>query len=439
MNAERPRFSSRLGILFAFIGVAVGLGNVWRFPYMASAFGGGAFLVVYVVILLAFGVPALLAELALGRMTGRGPVGAFSRVGVPGGRLIGAVLFFGVLMAVSYYTVVVGWVLRYFLVSVSGEIGRVAPDAFFQSMLGGFGGQIVMTALVIALVGLVLGLGIRKGVERVSAVGMPLLFLLLLVLIARSLTLPGAGAGLRYYLWPDFSRMTPGVVAAALGQVFFSLSLGGTYLLTYASYLPADVDLKRTALGVGIGDLAAAVFAGFVIVPAAVAFGLALDSGPPLTFITVPRIFAHVPAGALFASLFFGLLFFAAFLSDVAAFEVLVAGVVDGLGWSRRRAVPLFCAAVLVLALVPMRSLDYIVTSDLLWGSTLQPLGSAVTLLALGWVVGLGRALEEANRGRDGPPVGRLWFYWIKYVVPVGVAVILVLGLRDAFRALLGA
>jgi NSS family neurotransmitter:Na+ symporter len=433
-SAGRPRFGSGFGLLMTFIGVAVGLGNVWRFPYMAGAFGGGAFLLVYIVLLAAFGIPTLMAELALGRMTRRGPVGAFTRIGMPGGAVVGWVLFITVLVALSYYTVVVGWVLRYTFISASGAIAEIAPESFFESVLGGFWGQFLMTAIVLALVAVVLVLGIKKGVERVSKVGMPLLFLLLFVLIARSLTLPGAGAGLSYYLYPEFSMIDAGVVAAALGQLFFSLALGGTFLMTYASYLGDDVDLRKSAVTIGVGETLASILAGFVILPAAVALGIEVGSGPPLTFVTAPSIFARVPGGAIFATLFFGLLFFAAFLSAVAGFEVLVAGVADEHGWDRKVAVKVFCGAALLLSIVPMQSLDYILKSDLFWGSTMQPIGSALALIGLAWVVGLGRALEEANKGITGPPIGRFWFYWIKYVVPIGIVVILVFGLRDVFR-----
>jgi len=434
-GSTRPRFTSAFGVLMTFIGVAVGLGNVWRFPYMVGAFGGGAFLVLYLVILAAFGIPALMAEFSLGRLTRRGPMGAFSRIGMRGGKTVGWLFFITVLMALTYYTVVVGWVLRYAIVSLTGSIDTIEPAAFFDSVLGGFWGQFLMTVVVLALVAVVLLAGIKNGVERVSVVGMPLLFLLLFVLIGRSLTLPGAGEGLRFYLVPDFSKIDASVVTAALGQVFFSLSLGGTFLVTYASYLPDDVNLKRSAVSVGVGETLAAILAGFVIVPAAVALGIQLNSGPPFTFITAPSIFAQIPGSALYAMLFFGLLFFAAFLSDVAAFEVLVAGLVDEHRWKRKTAVVVLCLAALILAIVPMMSLDYILKSDLFWGSTMQPLGSALALLALAWVVGLGRALEEANKGNTGAPVGRLWFYWIKYVIPAGIGLILIAGLRDMFKA----
>ncbi|MGD2153783.1 MAG: sodium-dependent transporter [Gemmatimonadales bacterium] len=434
-SAGRPRFASAFGLLMTFIGVAVGLGNVWRFPYMAGAFGGGAFLLVYLFLLFAFGIPALMAELALGRMTRRGPVGAFTRIGMPGGAVIGWVLFVTVLVALSYYTVVVGWVLRYTFISAGGAIGEQPPESFFEAMLGGFWGQFLTTGIVLALVAAVLILGIKRGVERVSKIGMPLLFVLLFVLIARSLSLPGAGAGVTYYLYPEFSMINAGVVTAALGQLFFSLALGGTFLMTYASYLDDDVDLRKSAVTIGVGETLASVLAGFVILPAAVALGVAVGSGPPLTFVTAPSIFARIPGGAAFATLFFGLVFFAAFLSAVAGFEVLVAGVADEHGWNRKVAVLVFCGAALLLGVVPMQSLDYILKSDLFWGSTMQPIGSALALIGLAWVVGLGRALEEVNKGVGRRPVGRFWFYWIKYVVPIGIGVILVLGLREMYGA----
>lgn len=432
---ERPHFASRFGAVMAFIGVAVGLGNVWRFPYMAGAFGGGAFLLVYLVLLFAFGIPALTAELTLGRLTRRGPLGAFTAIGMRGGKAVGWLLVVTVLMATSYYTVIVGWVLRYLVAALRGAIGSIDPQVLFDATTAGTAGQLTAAAAVFALTAVVLILGIRHGVERISVVGMPLLFVLLLALIARSVTLPGAMAGVRHYLVPDFARIDFGVVTAALGQVFFSLALGGTFLLTYASYLPRHVNLRSSAIGVGVGETLAAILAGFVIIPAAVAFGLELSSGPPLTFVTVPSIFARIPAGGLFAVAFFGLLFFAAFLSVVAAVEVLVATVTEAFGWPRRTAVLALCGLELVLAVIPTLSVDYILRSDLIWGSTMQPVGSAMVMLGLAWVVGLGKTLTEVNAGNPGRPVGRLWFYWIKYVVPAGIAVILALGLTDVFAA----
>lgn len=434
----RPTFGSFFGALMAFIGVAVGLGNFWRFPYMAAAFGGGAFLLVYLGIVLAFGVPAAAAEFTLGRLTRRGPLGAFRAIGMPGGRAVGWLVVITIFVASSYYAVVVGWVLRYTGYAVTGAMGRSAPDALFQSLLGRFDTQFGATAVVLGLAALVLIRGVQAGIERWSAIGMPVLFVLLIVLIARVLTLPGVGEGLRFYFVPDFGKVNAGVIAAALGQVFFSLSLGGTFHVTYGSYLSETTDLPRSAWGMAIGDTLAAVFAGLIIVPAAVIFGLDLAGGPPLTFVTVPRIFGHLAGGSAFAALFFGLLFFAAFLSAVAGLEVVVAMLMDEFQVSRWKAVVGLCGIELLLAIPAMRSVDWILKSDLFWGSTMQPIGSACALVALGWVVGKGRALEEVRRGARGQGFGPLWFYWIRYVVPVGIAVILVLGLKDVFVTFLG-
>ncbi|MFQ5772162.1 MAG: sodium-dependent transporter, partial [bacterium] len=375
-----------------------------------------------------------MAELTLGRMTRRGPLGTFLKIGMKGGRFVGWLLFFTVFMATSYYSVVVGWVLKYILISVNGQIMQIEPGAFFNEVLGGFWGQFGATAVVIFLVGVVLFFGIQRGVENISKMAIPFLFVLFLVLIARSLTLPGAATGLKYYLWPDFSKIDFSVAAAALGQVFFSLSLGGTFLLTYASYLPEQTSIKNSALSTGVGDGLAAIFAGLVIVPAALALGVKMNSGPSLTFIVVPTIFEKLPAGALFATMFFSLLFIAAYLSDVAAFEVLIATLVDELNWSRQQAIIWLGVAELALAIISMKSLDFLLKNDLIWGSTMQPVGSALVLIGLTWIVGLRKALLEANKGNHSGQVGRFWFYWSKYVIPLGIAVILILGLKDVFN-----
>ncbi|MFQ5602225.1 MAG: sodium-dependent transporter [bacterium] len=433
-RATRQKFGSAFGIAMSFIGVAVGLGNVWRFPYMAAAFGGGAFLIVYFLLLSVFGIPALMAELTLGRMTRRGPLGAFTQIAMRGGKFVGWLLFFTVFMATSYYSVVVGWVLKYFFISLNGKISHIQPAPFFDAVLGGFWGQFQTTAVVIFLAMVVLYWGIKRGVEKVSKWAIPLLFLIFLILMVRTLSTPGAAEGLKFYLWPDFSKIDFSVTAAALGQVFFSLSLGGTFLLTYASYLPDHSNIKLNAISTGLGDGLAAVFAGLVIVPAAFTFGLELDSGPSLTFIIVPSIFNNLSGGVVFAALFFALLFIAAFLSNVAAFEVLITTLVDELNWTRKKAILLLGAVELALATVSMNSLDFLLKNDLIWGSTMQPIGSALVLLGLTYMVGLRKTLLEANKGNSGTPLGRFWFYWSKYVIPVGIAVILALGLKDVFH-----
>lgn len=431
---DRQSFASAFGAIMSFVGVAVGLGNVWRFPYMASAFGGGAFLLIYFLLLVIFGVPALMAELTLGRMTRRGPLSAFASAGMLGGRVVGWALFVTVLMAASYYSVVVGWVLEYVVISVTGDLVRVEPGAFFDQVLGGFWGQFFSTAAIILGVAVVLLTGIKSGIERVSGWGVPLLFGLFVLLMVRALTLPGAFDGLKFYLWPDFSRIDSSVVAAALGQVFFSLGLGGTFLLTYASYLPDHANIRLSAFSTGLGDGLASIFAGLIIVPVAFTLGVPLESGPSLTFLTMPAMLARMPAGALFAVLFFALLLIAAYLSNVAAFEVLITSLVDELRWKRRRAIVIICAAELALATLSMKSLDFLLKNDLIWGSTMQPIGSAMVMVALAWFVGLQRTLRHLQPEAETSRLNRIWFYWMKFAIPLGIVVILALGIKDVFN-----
>lgn len=431
----RENFSSKFGLLMSTIGVAVGLGNVWRFPYMAGKFGGGAFVLLYIVLVLAFGVPALMAEFTLGRLTGRGPLGAFPKAGLPGGKFFGWLLFITVFMATSYYTVVIGWVLYYFVSSVSGAYVGMDTGAFFDATLGDLGVQFFTTAIIIIAIIIVLMYGVQKGIERVSKFAMPALFIMMVILMIRSITLPGAAEGIMFYLVPDFSKITGSTVLGALGQAFFSLSLGGTFMMCYASYMSKNENIPQTALYTAIGDTTAGLLAGMVILPAAFAVGLEVTSGPALTFITAPAIFLRMPGGMLFASLFFLLLLLAAYLSDVASFEVLVSTLVDEFKWSRKKALILFGIAELVVAIPSMISVDFLSKNDLIWGSTMQPFGSAITMIALAWFVGRGKALEEINKGVE-KPINPFWIFWIKYIVPTGIFIILVLGLKDLITQL---
>jgi NSS family neurotransmitter:Na+ symporter len=256
---------------------------------------------------------------------------------------------------------------------------------------------------------------------------MPLVFLSLLVVIARSVTLPGAAEGLRFYLLPDLSKIDGPAVLAAMGQVFFSLSLGGTFFLLYGSYLRPDENIPVTAVQTAFGDMSAALLAGLAVLPAVFAMGVEPTSGPSLLFITLPGVFGAMPGGHLGGGLFFAAFFVAAFLSAVAGMEVLVDGAGHYFGWSRGRAVVVLVGADLLLSLPSMSSSSYLMWNDRLWGSTMQPVGSALTLLALGWYVSRGRALTEVNRGSS-IGVGSFWIFWIRWVIPVSIVVILAYG-----------
>lgn len=429
MPEARETFGSRFGSLMALLGVAVGLANVWRFPYMAGTFGGAAFVALYLLFTLFLGIPAIMAEWTLGRLTRQGPAGAFVTAGMPGGRGIGFLLFFTVFMAESYYTLVVGQVLFYAFESFLGRgSSGMDPAAFYDTTLTGITfWNLSVTAITFLSVGLVVHLGVRKGIESLSSFVMPLVFLSLLVVILRSVTLPGAGEGIRFFLLPDLGKINPQTALAALGQVFFSLSLGGTFFLLYGSYLRADEDIPRTAIQTALGDLSAALLGGLAILPAVFAMGVEPTSGPSLLFITLPGVFARMPGGAVIGAIFFGALFGAAFLSAVAAMEVLVDGIRHYFGWSRGRSLVLLVGLDFLVALPSMASSRILAWNDLIWGSTMQPVGSALTLIGLGWFVIRGRTLDEINRGSS-IAVGSFWIFWIRWVIPAAIVVILLYG-----------
>ena len=416
-------------MVLALLGVAIGLGNFWRFPYMMGIFGGGAFLAIYVAVVVVVGVPATLAELTLGRATRRGPVGAFQAAGLPAGKQIGGLLFFGVAMAMTYYLVVLGWILAYFCLALAWLFGLAEMRAeSFAALHANWPLQMLFAALVAAASGVVVSRGVRRGIERVSRAFLPLFGVLTVLLAMWSLSLPGAGAGLAYIFTFDWHALTPLAVMAAVGQAFFSLGLGGTFLVIYGSYLPDSAPLHyRTLTTVG-GDLFASLLGVLVIMPVAFAYGLSPASGPPLLFEVLPSAFQAMPAGPLFAALFFLGLGAIAFLSGVAAVEVLVGSLRDLLGWSRRRTVWWVVAGLVLLGLPAMLSLDYIVWSDLVWGSTMQPVGSVAAMAALAWGLGRTRVRRELALSGQLPRWVNLWFVWVRWVIPIAVLLALLSG-----------
>jgi NSS family neurotransmitter:Na+ symporter len=408
------------------IGVAVGLGAVWRFPYMVGKFGGAAFVLFYMAIVFFVGIPALMAEWTLGRHTRRGTLGSYEKGGFPGGKYVGALLFFIVFWATGYYSNAVGWVgfhaLGEFLNAFGVKLNAAAilpPQEGFN--LTSFLLQLMMTGFVIFTCGIVLVKGLRKGIERASKWIVPTLFSILIILIIRSVTLRGASAGIKWYIGSfRFSELTPSVMAAALGMAFFSMSLGGTFMVIYGSYLNKTANMPKNAILTGIGASTAGILAGFVIFPAVFSFGLEPDSGPGLIFSTLPKTFDMMPVGWLFGLLFFLGLFGAAFLSDVAAFEVLVGGAVDNSKIERKKAVFIICGIVYVLAIPPMINFKIFLPWDLTFGSGMQALGSLLAVITAAWCIKRSAALKELTEGRAKPfPLFLYW--WIRIVVPAAI------------------
>lgn len=421
----RETFGSRLGVLATMVGLAVGLGNVWRFPYMVGQFGGAAFILVYLVIAVVIAVPALMGEWSLGRHTRLGTLGTYEAIGVPGGRGVGWLLCLIVWAAVAYYTNAIGWVLYHALgQAVTGFGGALDAAAVLPPESGfsatSFGLQIACMVTVLSLEAAIILRGVRAGIERISTVVTPVLFVTLLIIIARSLTLPGAGEGVRWLFAFQPSDITANVAIAALGQVVFSVGLGGTLMVVYGSYLSDEIDIRADATWTVLGDSAAGLLAGLAIFPAVFALGLEPGSGPGLLFTTLPQVFAQLPVGWVFGLLFFGGLFGAALLSGIAAFEVLVAGFTDHLSWSRRRATWTVYAGSLLLALPPMVNLEIFVPWDLTFGSGGQTFGTLVAVLTVGWVMHRATLLEQIA-GPDPSGLDRALVRWLRWVVPFGV------------------
>jgi neurotransmitter:Na+ symporter, NSS family len=425
-GATRETFASRFGTAMTMLGVAIGLGNVWRFPYLVGRFGGAAFVLFYVVIVVLIGIPALMAEWTLGRHTQRGTLGAFVRGGLPLGNAVGWLLFVVVIAATGYYSSVVGWVMYFGLDELARGLGIGWDATAILPPNDGFSArslvlQLVCTGVVILTCALVLVRGLRRGIERASRWIMPMLFVVLIVLVARSLTLPGAGAGVRWYIGKfDPGAFTARAFVAALGHTMFTLSLGGTFMVVYGSYLNPRDGLRTNAIVTATGDTLAGLLAGLAIFPAVFAFGLEPSSGPGLLFATIPRVFAQVPAGWVFGFLFFAGLFGAAYLSDVASFEVLVAGITDNTRISRTKAVWLTSALVYLLAIPPMLNMRVFVPWDLTFGSGMQTLGSLLAVLTVGWAFDRSTALRELSSS-GAAPVPAWLYHWIRYVIPFAI------------------
>jgi NSS family neurotransmitter:Na+ symporter len=422
----RETFGSRFGTIMTMIGVATGLGNVWRFPYMAGAFGGSAFVLFYTLVAVVIGVPALMTEYALGRHTRRGTVGAFAAGGFPAGRGVGWFFFAVVVAATAYYSAVIGWVLYFAIAQGVHAAGAPIDASAILPPDGGFNAtsfvlQLACTGTVLVACAVVLVRGLRAGIERASTIIMPALFVILGVLLLRSLTLPGADEGVRWFILKfNVADLTPPVMVAAIGQMVFSLSLGGTFMVVYGSYLDDAENLTRTAIWTVAGDTGSSLLAGLAILPAVFALQMEPAQGPQLIFSTLPQVFDAIPAGWVFGLLFFAGLFGAGFLSNVAALEVLIAGLVDNLHVERRRAVWYMAAAAFVISIPPTINTGIFVPWDLTFGSGMQTLGALVAVVTVGWCMNRGAALAALSRGSARPVP--LWLYlWIRFGIPSGI------------------
>ncbi len=450
--STKSQFATKIGLVAATVGSAIGLGNVWRFPAETQANGGAAFLLVYIICVLCLGIPVMLAEFSLGRGGRSDAVGVFKSLSPgKGWWLVGAVAVLASYLILCYYMVVAGWTLEYLFESVTGSLYEGASTSSGDGLRNVFAAKmdeyvgndirpLVFTFIMVGInIAVLLG-GVQKGIEKLSNVLMPLLFIILVGLCCVTLSLPDAGSGVRFFLEPDFSKITPRVLVDGLGQAFFSLSLGMGILITYASYYPSSTRLGRTSVIVALLSLLVAVLMGLIIFPAVKSFGLDRESleGATLVFVTLPEVFVNLPWPRLWSSLFFVLLLVAALTSTVSIAEVSVAMLQDRLGLSRRRAtltvmlpLLLFSAACSlsfgslsgfrIFGLTVFGLLDTFTTDILL------PLGSIAVCIYMGWFAPRGLLADELSnkgslRSRWTAPV----LFVIRYIAPLLIAMILV-------------
>lgn len=438
----REHWGTRLGFVLAAAGSAVGLGNIWRFPYLVGENGGGAFLLIYLALVLTIGLSVVLAEITIGRAAQRDPAGAFAKLK---GGLWPIVGYLGIAVGfiiLSFYSVIGGWTIAYIGKMVGGELSAEGADltSSFTSFIGDPAVPLGFHALFMALTVLIVLKGIGEGIERWTKILMPGLFILLIVLIGRSLTLDGAGPGIDFYLAPDFSKVTGATISNALSQAFFSLSLAMGIMITYGSYIGRSENLPKATLMVTLLDTAVAVLAGLLIMPAVFAFGVEPSAGPSLTFITLPGVFAQMPGGVIFGAMFFVLLAIAALTSSVSLLEVSVSYLIDELNVKRSTAAIIL--GVLCFALGVPSSLSLGVWSDItvfgmgfldlfdyITAKIMMPVGGILISLFVGWVIWPRAQAEVTNDGTVNFALMQAWGWMCRVVAPAAIAWILIWGL----------
>ena len=443
--SKRDSFGSRLGVIAAAAGSAVGLGNIWRFPYILGENGGGAFLIIYLVIVFSIGIPVMMSELVIGRRSQRNPVGAFKTLAPrKPWYFVGMMGIVAAFMILAFYTAVAGWTLEYiYQTLIGGFVGKSSAE--LSSMFESFRSESLRPALwfsvfMLATAGIVLG-GVRKGIEKSTKIMMPLLFVLLIVMCIKALSLPGAGKGVEFLFRPDFSKITGNTVLMALGQAFFSLSIGMGTLITYGSYIPKDNKLGSTAVQVSMVDLLVAVLAGLAIFPAVFAFGISPSSGESLTFIVLPSIFQQMTGGMIFAFSFFFLLAIAALTSTISVLEVIVAYFSEQLNLSRRTAILIATASMFILGIsaslswglmsgVKLFGLNIFDLFNFTTANILLPLGGLLIVAFLGWFFPGRETKDELSNGRT----LRLRYYSlyrfaIRFLAPLAIALVFLNGL----------
>ena len=422
-SGKRDQWGSKFGFIMAAAGSAIGLGNVWRFPYITGKYGGGALVVIYLLFVIFIGTSVMLAELAIGRKARLDSVGSFKKLGGGAWPLVGWLGFFCAFVILSYYSVTTGWTVAYMFKSLGGLMEQAAVSGGAADAFVAFVSDPVLTILCLMVVmASVVGVayrGISGGIEKSCKVLMPALFVIILILIVRSVTLPGAEAGLRFYLLPDFSKVSAEGILAAVGQGFYSLSLGMGIMITYGSYLGSHEDMPKLTRTIVLLDTSVAFMAGLVIFPA---------------------VFAQMPMGAIFSFAFFALLFIAAFTSCISLFEVVVTFAVDELHWNRAKSALAMGAAITLLGVPSALSVgghipqvfgkDFLDALDFITNNAIMPIGGIFVSIFVGWIWTKGALDEISNRGELKFKFYKAWLWICRLIAPVCITAVFITGLK---------
>ena len=444
-NEKRAGFTSGFGAVAAAAGSAIGLGNIWRFPYTAGQNGGGAFLLIYIVFVFMLGVPLIMSEFVMGRRSGHNVLGAYRSLAPQrkAWQSAGWLAILSAFMIYSFYSVVAGWTFNYIILAGAGKFEGQSAEAIskiFSDFTTHAWHPVFYMGLFIFFTAGVVVKGVQKGIEKTCKVLMPVLLLLMILLCVRSVTLDGASKGLEFLFKPDFSALTAGGVLSALGQALFSLSLGMGCLVTYGSYVRKEDNLLKTSVSIAAADTLIAVLAGVAIFPAVFAFGMSPASGPSLVYEVLPNVFNALPLGILFATLFFVLLTIAALTSTISLLEILVSWAVEELHMKRIVAT-VFCS-VLVFAIGVLCSLSFGPLSDVTVGGLtifgifdkltatyFMPIGALALTLFVGWQMPSADSFDElSNGGTLKCTYYKIWLFTVRYLAPIALAVILIAG-----------
>ena len=446
MAEKRSSFSGKLGFVLATAGSAVGLGNIWRFPYLAAQYGGGIFLLVYIILALTFGFALMCAEIAIGRKTGVSAIGAYKKLDKRFS-FLGLLTSLVPIIILPYYSVIGGWIIKYLVQFVSGGMAQAATDGFFDNFISSPVEPIGWFFLYLGATAIVVLSGVEKGVEKVSKVMMPILVVLTIFIAVYSLFMPGAVDGLIYYIKPDFSKFSITTVLAAMGQLFYSMSLAMGIMITYGSYMKKDVGIESSVKQIELFDTGVAFFAGLMIIPAVFAFSggdeSALGKGPSLMFVTLPKVFETMPGGSVIGAIFFLMVLFAALTSSISLMETIVSIVMDKFGLGRKKA----CLTVILLSIILglLSTLGYSIWSevkiigfqfldffDFISNSVIMPIVALLTCILIGYIIKPQALIEEIEQGGKFKRK-TLFTIVIKYIAPICIVAILIFSVLEGF------